>query len=108
MMGGRTEEPIPRLYSLAVWGHTLYPFTAPPIIPETKNLRKTNAATAGGTTAIIPAAAVSPYCTESFVINSDTTIATGFVSSEEARINGIWNWLHVFKNMIKAADRIIG
>lgn len=67
----------------------IYPFTDPFIIPEIRNRRNTRAARAGGKTAMIPAAAVSPYWMESFVMNSDTTIATGFVSREDARIRGI-------------------
>ena len=97
-----------RIFSTPTKIRMSYPFTAPPIIPEIRNFRKISAVTAGGRTAIIPAAAVSPYCMESFVMNSDTTIATGFVSREDARIRGIWNWLQVFRNIISAADRMIG
>ena len=68
-----------------------YPFTEPLVMPATRYLRNTSAATAGGMRASIPAAATSPYWMLSFVTNSETTIAIGLVSMEEARIRGIWN-----------------
>lgn len=67
----------------------IYPFVEPFVIPATRNFLKISATIAGGITAKSPAAAVTPYCTISFVINSDVTIATGFVSADEARISGI-------------------
>ena len=58
-------------------------------MPEIKYFLKIIAVTAGGINDIIPAVAINPYYTLSFVTNSDTTIAIGFVSIDEANISGI-------------------
>ena len=52
-------------------------------MPEIKYFLKIIAVTAGGINDIIPAVAINPYSTLSFVTNSDTTIAIGFVSIDE-------------------------
>lgn len=56
-----------------------YPFVDPLVIPATRYLRNSNATIAGGIIATRPAAAVIPYCMESFVINSAVTMDIGFV-----------------------------
>ena len=58
-------------------------------MPEIKYFLKIIAVTAGGINDTIPAVAINPYYTLSFVTNSDTTIAIGFVSIDEANISGI-------------------
>ena len=67
-----------------------------------------SAVAAGGTIASSPAAAVIPYCMESFTMNSLVTMDTGFVWKEEARISGIWNWFQALRNMMSALDITTG
>lgn len=59
----KSKKDISYFYKMpfSLFSYPLYPFTDPRIIPEIKNFRKISAVTAGGITARIPAAAVSPY-----------------------------------------------
>ena len=77
-------------------------------MPSNRDCLNASATIRGGKIARIPAAAVIPYWTISFEVNSATIILNGFVSIDEARIKGIWYWLQVMRNIMSTTASTIG